>query len=350
MKPTNIDGHKLAYHPQRVSEWVEKGDCYPIYMEIGPTSRCNHRCVFCALEWVDYGNVDIDQKVMRRTLKNMAAHGVKSVMFAGEGEPLLHKEIAGFVQYAHKCGMAVSITTNGTLFDEKMAQACLPYLAWIRFSVDAGSEETYSKIHRTSAKAFRNVMQNIKTAADLRRSQKLQMSIDAQLLLLPDNVEEVVGLAQILKTAGADDLQIKPYSQHPSSSHRFSVDYNDYAHLDKALEKMNSDQFQVIFRKNTMQRLQTRNYQSCGGLSFFALVNARGDVLPCNLFYDHPEYVYGNIYTSSFAEIWKGAKREKVVRRIKKDGVDKCRPGCRLDAINRYLDRLADLRPSDNFI
>ena len=36
------------YHPERVSEWLRKGDCYPIYVEIGPTNRCNHHCIFWA--------------------------------------------------------------------------------------------------------------------------------------------------------------------------------------------------------------------------------------------------------------------------------------------------------------
>ncbi len=350
MKLRNVDGHKLIFHPQRISEWIERGDCYPIYVEIGPTNRCNHKCVFCALEWLEHGNYDIDQKVMRRTLKNMATHGVKSVMFAGEGEPLLHKEISEFVQYAHKCGLSVSITTNGVLFDEKMALACLPYLTWIRFSIDAGTAETYSKIHGTGKKAFYDVIQNIKIAASLKKTKKLGTSIEAQLLLIPDNVREVVKLAEIVKKAGADDLQIKPYSQHPSSNNKFFVDYKDYSHLDKTLEKLNSNSFEVIFRKKTMQRLQKRSYNSCNGLSFFALISAKGDVIPCNLFYDNPEYVYGNIYTKHFSEIWQGEKRKKVINKIKKNGVDQCRQGCRLHAINRYLDRLNNLKPSDNFI
>ena len=45
---TDVDNHKLMYHPERVSEWEEKGDCAPIYAEIGPTNTCNHRCGFCS--------------------------------------------------------------------------------------------------------------------------------------------------------------------------------------------------------------------------------------------------------------------------------------------------------------
>ena len=41
-----VDNHKLMYHPERVTEWRERKDCYPIYVEIGPTNACNHRCIF----------------------------------------------------------------------------------------------------------------------------------------------------------------------------------------------------------------------------------------------------------------------------------------------------------------
>ena len=95
----NVDNHKLMYHPERVAEWKEKGDCYPVYVEIGPTNACNHNCVFCALDWVGSDKTFIDKDVMSSTLEDMAKNGVKSIMFAGEGEPLLHKNIGLFTHF-----------------------------------------------------------------------------------------------------------------------------------------------------------------------------------------------------------------------------------------------------------
>ena len=49
-----IDSHKLHYHPDRVARWMEGANTYPIYMEISPSGTCNHRCVFCALDFMEY--------------------------------------------------------------------------------------------------------------------------------------------------------------------------------------------------------------------------------------------------------------------------------------------------------
>ena len=120
MRPKiEVDNHKLMYHPERVAEWKEKGDCYPIYVEIGPTNRCNHGCIFCALDFLENGTDMIDTNIMISTLENMANHGVKSIMFAGEGEPLLHKDIGLFTQKAKGYGLDIAITTNGVAFTQK---------------------------------------------------------------------------------------------------------------------------------------------------------------------------------------------------------------------------------------
>ncbi|MCF6340345.1 MAG: radical SAM protein, partial [Sulfurimonas sp.] len=57
----SIDSHKLGLHPKRVSEWIEaKNDwsklkkIYPLYVEISPYGGCNHRCTFCALDYMGY--------------------------------------------------------------------------------------------------------------------------------------------------------------------------------------------------------------------------------------------------------------------------------------------------------
>ncbi|MDO8528374.1 MAG: radical SAM protein, partial [Nanoarchaeota archaeon] len=82
----DISNHKLMYHPKRVYEWNEKGDCYPIYVEIGLTNLCNHKCIFCALDFLKHEGNFIDREVMLKALKEMGEKGVKSIMFAGEGE------------------------------------------------------------------------------------------------------------------------------------------------------------------------------------------------------------------------------------------------------------------------
>gem|GEM_PF-6610384 len=50
----NIDGHKLMYHVDRVYRWLNGKTVYPVYLEMGVYGGCNHRCVFCAFDYLAY--------------------------------------------------------------------------------------------------------------------------------------------------------------------------------------------------------------------------------------------------------------------------------------------------------
>ena len=346
-----IDDHKLMYHPERVSKWLKEGDCFPIYVEIGLTNRCNHNCIFCALDWTKQKPVDIEREVMLSALEDMVKGGVKSIMFSGEGEPLLHNDVPLFVQSAKKAGMDVAITTNGVFFDKDKADHCLSALSWIRFSTDAATKETYSRVHGTKVEDFDRLMQNIEYALRKKREGDLPVTIGVQTLILPTNIREINTLAERCKEMGVDNLQIKPYSHHPSSKNDLRVTGEKVKELDESLKGLSDEKFHIHFRRRTIKRIERGcDYQECYGLPFFALIDAKGNVIPCNLYYNNPKFTYGNLHEESFSEIWLGDRRRQVLGKIRKEGVEKCRRGCRLDAINRYLERLKNPTLHDNFI
>ena len=64
VEPTDVDNHKLMYHPERISQWNKEKDCYPIYIEVGLTNACNHKCVFCALDYLECGADFIDSNIL----------------------------------------------------------------------------------------------------------------------------------------------------------------------------------------------------------------------------------------------------------------------------------------------
>jgi radical SAM protein with 4Fe4S-binding SPASM domain len=85
-----------------------------IYIEI--TNVCNLSCPFCPKT----------QRSPEFMTPAMFAHILQKVHCAGGylyfhvmGEPLLHPEIAVFLDAAHKAGKQVTITTNGTILYEK---------------------------------------------------------------------------------------------------------------------------------------------------------------------------------------------------------------------------------------
>ncbi len=352
MPESNIDHHKLMYHPERISEWFNKGDCAPIYVEIGLTDYCNHKCVFCALDFLEYDKNFIEKDVMMSALEDMASSGVKSIMFAGEGEPLSHKNIGLFTQTAKKYGLDISITTNGILFSETKIEQCLPNLSWIRFSIDSGSSENYALIHGTKPKDFSKLIKNIENTVKFKTKNKLETTIGTQFLAIHQNLDEAIKLAKILRDIGVNNLQIKPYSHHPKSSHQdLSVDSNQYNKIGEQLKEFNSNDFKIIFREVTAKRIEEGvSYPKCYGLPFITLIDSKANIIPCNLFYGREKFTYGNLSKESFKDIWKGDTRKKVLKNMNRQGTEDCRKGCRLDPSNRYLHRLKNPESQDNFI
>ena len=82
----SIDSHKLIYHPEiyqwssAKDDWEKLKKVYPIYVEISPYGGCNHRCTFCALDYMGYENIGIEFEILKKTIGEMGAKGVKSVM------------------------------------------------------------------------------------------------------------------------------------------------------------------------------------------------------------------------------------------------------------------------------
>src|SRR3989344_4657931 len=163
-----MDSHKLNHHPDRVADWLRGKNVYPIYVEIGTTSTCNHRCTFCALDFTGYKGESLDTNVLINALTDMGKNGVKACMFGGEGEPTLHKDFSFLVGHAKKIGLDVALTTNGVPFTKKKTEQRLGHLSWIRFSIDAGTPETYAKLHGTKQGDFERLMDNIKASVEIK--------------------------------------------------------------------------------------------------------------------------------------------------------------------------------------
>jgi len=350
-----IDSHKLIYHPRRVSEWLAGRNIYPIYAEVSPAGSCNHRCVYCALDFMEYRPRFLDAGILRKRLAEMGKLGLKSIMYAGEGEPFLHPEMAKLTNATKAAGIDVSFTTNAALFRPSIADECLKSVEWIKVSINAGTEKTYSKIHRCRPDDFERVFENMSYAHKLRRRKGYKATLGMQLVLLPDNAGEVELLARRARAAGMDYLVVKPYSQHPLSKTRQYRDirYSEYESLSKRLRKYATPGFSVIFRLNTMRKWDAavKRYGKCCALPFWTYVDAGGNVWGCSMFLGDKKFLYGNIMDSTFKEVWEGPRRARSLKMVaERLDTSKCRINCRMDEVNAYLWDLQHPPAHVNFI
>src|SRR3990167_1473477 len=162
-----IDGQKLHFHPQRVAQWLDSGDggekakkVYPIYAEITTSAACNHRCTFCSVDAIGYPQIMLDHRLLKDRLQEMGQLGVKSVMYAGTGEPLLHKKINQIVLDSKSAGLDVAFTTNGVLLHKLDS---IVECTWVKISMNAGTREDYAKIHQTNPKDWDSIWEHLPT-------------------------------------------------------------------------------------------------------------------------------------------------------------------------------------------
>ncbi|MDD2367014.1 MAG: radical SAM protein [Desulfuromonadaceae bacterium] len=350
-----IDSHKLMFHPKRVASWLNGEQIYPVYMEISPTGACNHRCTFCALDYREYQPHFLPTRILKERLSELGRLGVKSIMYGGEGEPLLHRDLDEMVLHTKACGIDVALTTNAVLLTPERAGKIIPHTSWIKASINAGTPETYSAVHRTKADDFNRALENLAAAADLSKKSVGGCVIGAQIILLPENADEVEKLAVLVRDAGLSYLVVKPYSQHLMSKtdcYR-DIDYSPYLELQNRLKQYERDDFTVIFRMNTIKKMHRsqRGYEHCQALPFWSYIDAEGFVWGCSAYLGDERFRFGSILEDSFEKIWNGECRKRSMDFVSKElDTEGCRMNCRMDEINLYLWELTHPSEHVNFI
>lgn len=349
-----INSHKLMYHPGRVDKFLNNKMIYPIYIEISPTNICNLKCSFCALEYSTIKPNTLSFDSLDSLLNELSDLGIKSIMFAGEGEPFVHNDIVKILESAKKYSLDSAVSTNGILLDNYDPEQILSNLKWLRISLNASNAQTYSTIHMTSSDIFNRVINNIKLIVKTKKRNKHKTQIGAQAVLIKDNINEMEDMCKLLKNLEIDYFTIKPYSEHRlEKEHRIqSIDYSEILdNLENKVKKYETDDFKVLIRSNAFKKIQLdKNYLKCYGVNFYCHIDSFGDIYPCSTFIGNSEMSYGNFLKESFKSAWNSEKRNSVIKKLESEFPAKCRPVCRMDEINRYLSKLKNPPEHVNFI
>ena len=347
-----LDSHKLIYHPCEVARWLRGEEIYPIEIEISPSGTCNHRCTFCAVDYLGYEPAFLDMDMIINNIKHMKQQGLKSVICSGEGEPLLNKNMPEMAVKMQGIGVDVAMASNGVFLKREITEECLHSFTWIRFSVAALYEATYKKIHRGKDGDLRKALDNIAYAVEWKKRNRLATTLGVQCLLIQENKNEIADMARELKKIGVDYFTVKPYSQHTQSNNQFEVNYKELFDLESSIRQYESEDFKIYYRSNAMKKMKTdKLYDNCYGLPFMTHIDAKGNVWPCINFVGKPEFSYGNLYEQTFEEIWHDERKSKIMSIFANTDINRiCREACRLDEINQYLYQLKYPGEHVNFI
>jgi radical SAM protein with 4Fe4S-binding SPASM domain len=351
-----IDGHKLYWHMDRVLQWQKERIAAPVYMEISPVGFCNNRCVFCGVDFAMDNKSRLETGIFCERLHEMGELGVRSIMFAGEGEPLLHEDLGLFVKTARESGIDVSLTTNGNSGNTAVWEEILPYLTWIRFSVDAGTPQVYSKVHGVKEGFFARTIGNINEAVRIKKQFNLPVTVGIQYLIVEENAGDIRNAAELFSDMQIDYYSFKPYSFNPKMIKR-----RDEAYSDRTLDEIQGivDEFkdgsvpEIIFRRQAMKNYMAnvKNYNHCHALSFGGYISSRGDFYTCKEYIEDERFNAGNIYHCGMKEVFYGERRQASLRYgMNVLRIDECRRNCRMARVNEFLEMLENKPEHVNFI
>lgn len=336
---------KIFSHMERMYDWWQGKNIYPITVEIGISGpgNCNNNCNFCMHRSYYDAKAMMSFELFTSIANELKELGVKGIIFSGSGEPLTNPLITKFIHWARGTELDIGLVTNGTNWRmEDLIRTVARDVAWTRTSLDAGTSATRKLIHGVDD--FDEVLDSLIFLAGEKESTGSSCQIGAQMVVTLENVGEIFTATRKVKATGIDYFQIKPVVFHPKDekpqlSREFWGGVMLMAELAKTLE---TDSFDVFIKYDQFEAMMDPNlekhaYEKCRA-TFFPIIEATGKVYHCSQTRGMPEFEIGDLHKNSFKEIWEGERRKNVIASI---DVSKCQPACRCHWLNKMLKTVA---------
>lgn len=336
---------------------------YPNTVSIELTDRCNLSCVGCKFygESGAYRKEGVYAKNGRKT-DSMSLENVKKIIdqvaffkpliIITGGEPLLNPDCLPIIDYIHQKGLVATLETNGTLITDEMAEKLIRSdISVIMVSVD-GPEEVHDK-WRGRAGAFQKAVGGLKKLREIRGSEStpilnISYTIERDSF---DRMSEFIGIAEDI---GVDTLQYSVLNwitseiadRHKKVFFEFMRERNDFVDSDIHDGAAGIDTNILVEQVREIHRIaQNREmhirfsphidkddlwkYEKyykdlsfiltdrCYHPWFACSIKANGDVSSC---VSTINYLYGNIFETSFKELWNCEKVKRFRRSLRKIG------------------------------
>jgi len=338
-----LDGHKLAWHKDRVDAWMRGERIAPITIDCALTRRCSYRCVYC------YGMLQAnDEKLMTkdvifRFLDDAAEIGVKGISFVSDGESTCSPHLYDAILRGKANGLDMALGTNGYLLKDDRLEDILPALTYLRFNISAGDAKRYAEIHGCKEACYHKIVNTIKKAVQVKKANNLDVTIGLQMVLLPEFADQIIPLVELGRDLSVDYLVIKHCSDDEEGS--LGVDYDKYHEMVDVLKKAeeySEDNYLVKAKWSKILSGGKRSYNQCYGPPFIMQFSGSGLVAPCGMLFNdkYKKFHIGNIAEKSFKEIWQSERYWEVVNLIaseKFDAKTMCGSLCLQHKVNECL-------------
>jgi molybdenum cofactor biosynthesis enzyme MoaA len=210
----DLEPHKFEYNE------------YPVTIEIDlPNTHCNvggynptekrPACIMCERSDPNFiKEVDLMELVLPK-IKHVMPN-VWQLHIQGIAEPFWHDQIYKILDILdfekHKDRIQITTTTNGILFREENRKRWLDAVphSVVVFSIDASTPDTFFKVRGSMKNVFPLIIKHLHEYSQERRRNDQWVKIHNNINTM--NVQEVMGMVQIGKSAGVDVVEFNPTS------------------------------------------------------------------------------------------------------------------------------------------
>ena len=366
MKIEDLLNDSLIFNPQakiianvdRALEHLETGYSNPVLVEVDPSNACNHGCYFCISSYIhlpESKNLEtFDRSIMPRKVlmdlcRDFVDMKVRAVNWTGGGEPTLNRHLKEAIQFLGANSVKMGIFTNGVLLDRwDLFDTFVENMTWVRFSIDAGTPETYNSVRRARKnQGWQKMSDNLAKLVEINNNKGKKITIGVGFVITPDTYSEIVDFAKYFSKFDVDYCQFKPevVNREREEGVQREIDFwnTEVEPLLKQAKEILGDKYQINGYK--LQDLENdpslygRNYKKCLGSQIQPCVGADGHVYVCTNHRGYKQYSYGRLYDSSFKDIWQNVnKRQEVMHLI--DNVEcfsKCTQLCKPHESNKMM-------------
>lgn len=308
MRPLRLVNALKLWASYRLSLFgiLTKWNTRPQFISIEPINICNLNCPECPVgtRTEQVKAVNVEMATAQKVLDELSPTLMHVILYF-QGEPLINKNFTELVKYAHSKKILTSTSTNAQLISDDYARRLVESgLDRLIISMDGTTQETY-EIYRVGGKlerAVKAIEHVVRWKKELKSASPL---VEIQFIVLKSNEHQLQEIRQLAKKLQADKLTFKTAQLYDfENGNPLLTSIDKYARY-----KLGSD---------GKYHIKAPLKNSCKRLWKGAVINSRGDVLPC-CFDKDSKYVFGNSGRESFEKSWHSDKAYKFRKAILTD-------------------------------
>ena len=287
--------------------------------------QCNYNCEFCGF---DYRTQPIKEQLSfesyKTILKNLHPKKLTKIIFSGQGEPLLCRDLEPIVKYTNNLypHIPLILNTNGELLNDENLSLVSKYFSSVILSLHSIKEPVYNEI--VGKNSYKNVMGNLYALRKINRRIKISLYFSYSM----QNIKEICDHVKLC-TELERCSYIGAYTKFYSKKRQYSDKNNDSLSktIDHKLSLYYHQEFSDGMIQSAMDLSRKIGFKNCIFPPLFSkkprkridcsfpyaqiLVNPDGQVFPCGgsdvLMIDEIEsgkLNFGNLLESDIDEIW----------------------------------------------